>query len=191
VAFNESEVLRAFDPAAGCITSFTGATVKLWYNDEHVLTLGVHDVVFKEFHCGNTAGGTPCGGSSGGTCVSPVKCGTTAFFSASFKHSDVTPMGVPDALGASSAHNPLTGISDSDGNDTNVCTGDPDCGRPMRPSLFITDIFNTNAKPAQRGLAVPRRPDAEQSQRRLWDVEGRDEIHRPHGDAGGFGRDAR
>jgi hypothetical protein len=140
VAFNESEVLRAFDPAAGCITNFTGATVKLWYNDEHVLTLGVHDVVFKEFHCGNTAGGAPCGGSSGGTCAVGVKCGTTAFFSASFKHSDVTPMGVPDALGASSAHNPLTGISDSDGNDTNVCTGDPDCGRPMRPSLFITDI---------------------------------------------------
>jgi len=147
VAFNESEVLRAFDPAAGCITNFNSGTVKLWYNDEHVLTLGVHDVVFKEFHCGNTAGGTPCGGSSGGTCVLPAKCGNTAFFSASFKHSDVTPMGPIDAGNASSAHNPLTGISDSDGNDTNVCTGDPDCGRPMRPSLFITDIFNTNASP--------------------------------------------
>jgi hypothetical protein len=34
VAFNESEVLRAFDPAQGCITD-TGATIKLWYNDEH------------------------------------------------------------------------------------------------------------------------------------------------------------
>ena len=57
VTFNESEVLRAFDPAAGCITNFTGATVKLWYNDEHVLTLGVHDVLIKEFHCGDTSGG--------------------------------------------------------------------------------------------------------------------------------------
>jgi hypothetical protein len=146
VVFNESEVLRAFDPAAGCITNFNGATVKLWYNDEHVLTLGVHDVVFKEFHCGNTQGGTPCGGSSGGTCVLPAKCGNTAFFSASFKHSDVTPMGPVDAGNAASAHNPLTGIKDNDGDDTNVCTGDPDCGRPMRPSLFITDLASANPR---------------------------------------------
>ena len=142
MTFNESEVLRAFDPAAGCITNFNGATVKLWYNDEHVLTLGVHDVLIKEFHCGNTAGGTPCGGSSGGTCVLPLKCGNTAFFVATSppKSSPVTPMGAVDAGHAASAHNPETGIKDDDGNDTNTCTGDPDCGRPMRPSLFITDI---------------------------------------------------
>ena len=38
---------------------------------------------------------------------------------------------------------PAMGISDSDGNDTNTC-GAPDCGRPMRPALFITDLASSN-----------------------------------------------
>ena len=87
--------------------------------------------------------------SSIATCVLPAKCGNTAFFvpTSPPKSSPVTPMGAVDAGFAASAHNPQTGITTSDGNDTNVCTGDPDCGRPMRPSLFITDIFNTNSIP--------------------------------------------
>ena len=46
VAFNESSVLRAFDPGpTTCGTS--GDVIKLWYNDEHALTLGVRRVIVK------------------------------------------------------------------------------------------------------------------------------------------------
>jgi hypothetical protein len=40
VDFNESEVLRTFDPGAQQCVSNDG-TIRLWYNDEHALTLGV------------------------------------------------------------------------------------------------------------------------------------------------------
>src|SRR5262249_15602688 len=43
VVFNESEVLRAFAPnIAG-----PNDTLKVWYNDEHALTLGVRAVLVK------------------------------------------------------------------------------------------------------------------------------------------------
>ena len=48
--FNESEVLRAFDPPQGC-TSDANGTIKLWYNDEHALTLGVRQVTVIEKKC--------------------------------------------------------------------------------------------------------------------------------------------
>jgi hypothetical protein len=48
VAFNESEVLRAIVPAG----ALPKATVRLFYNDEHALTLGVRSVILK------TASGT-------------------------------------------------------------------------------------------------------------------------------------
>jgi hypothetical protein len=51
VVFNESTVLRAFDPGpVGC--GSPSGTIKLWYNDEHALTLGVRRVIVK------TSGGT-------------------------------------------------------------------------------------------------------------------------------------
>jgi hypothetical protein len=50
VIFNESTVLRAFDPSTNCATP--GSTIKLWYNDEHALTLGVRRIIVK------TASGT-------------------------------------------------------------------------------------------------------------------------------------
>lgn len=41
VDFNESEVLRAFGPnAVG-----RGGTIRIWYNDEHALTLGVRQII--------------------------------------------------------------------------------------------------------------------------------------------------
>ncbi|PWU23543.1 MAG: hypothetical protein C5B48_08445 [Candidatus Rokuibacteriota bacterium] len=46
VVFNESEVLRAFDPtgqSGACVTR-----IKAWYNDEHALTLGVRRVIVKD-----------------------------------------------------------------------------------------------------------------------------------------------
>jgi hypothetical protein len=50
VIFNESEILRKFAPdASNCLYD---GVVKLWYNDEHALTLGVNRVEVK------TSGGT-------------------------------------------------------------------------------------------------------------------------------------
>ena len=104
-------MLRAFDPAQGCITD-TGATIKLWYNDEHALTLGVRRVVVKD---------------STGT-----------------KTTDY-PVSAMGATNPSHAEHPLVGTTtttgDQAGTDTNIC-GEPNCGRPMWPSLFITDITN-------------------------------------------------
>ncbi|MGH2936337.1 MAG: pilus assembly protein TadG-related protein [Gaiellaceae bacterium] len=42
--FSESTVLRAFAPA---VATGAGDTIKVWYNDEHALTLGVRQVVVK------------------------------------------------------------------------------------------------------------------------------------------------
>lgn len=44
ITFNESTVLRAFAPA---IATGSGDTIRVWYNDEHALTLGVRQVVVK------------------------------------------------------------------------------------------------------------------------------------------------
>ncbi len=43
IAFNESEVLRAFSPPPGG-PAVTGQTIKVWYSDEHALTLGVRQI---------------------------------------------------------------------------------------------------------------------------------------------------
>jgi len=48
VVFNESEVLRAFGPSV----AGSNDTIKVWYSDEHALTLGIHRVIVK------TAGGS-------------------------------------------------------------------------------------------------------------------------------------
>jgi len=46
--FNESGVLRAFSPVSRATTAVgQGLTIKMWYNDEHALTLGVRRVVVK------------------------------------------------------------------------------------------------------------------------------------------------
>lgn len=50
--FNESEVLRAFDPQYSSSCASTASTIKLWYSDEHAMTLGVRSVQVK------TASGT-------------------------------------------------------------------------------------------------------------------------------------
>jgi hypothetical protein len=43
LTFNESEVLRSMSPAI----AKAGETIKVWYNDEHALTLGVRQVLDK------------------------------------------------------------------------------------------------------------------------------------------------
>jgi hypothetical protein len=138
VVFNESEVLRAFDPAAGCITNFTAATVKLWYNDEHALTLGVRRVDVIERHCLTAPfqlciSNTVCAANA----TAPKTCGAAVTTTTNYPVS-------PQVLNPDHAMNPDTGSNiltgDQAGTDTNLCTGDPDCGRPMWPVLFVTDI---------------------------------------------------
>jgi len=46
VGFNESEVLRAFSPER-TVDATPGLTIKVWYNDEHALTLGIRRVVVR------------------------------------------------------------------------------------------------------------------------------------------------
>src|SRR5437899_2498003 len=110
VDFNESEVLRAFSPQQ-TVNATPGLTIKVWYNDEHALTLGVRRVIVKT-HSGTTTTDYPVSAlpSDPGSVLYP-QVGTTAL----------------DGAQA--------------GTDTSACNGDPDlCDRPMFPALFITDI---------------------------------------------------
>jgi hypothetical protein len=47
VLFNESDILRATEPGANTVCGITPTQIKLWFNDEHPLTLGVRQVVVK------------------------------------------------------------------------------------------------------------------------------------------------
>src|SRR5258707_10923372 len=48
VLFNESGVLRVFSPVSGGITRVgLGLQIRMWYNDEHALTLGVRQVTVQ------------------------------------------------------------------------------------------------------------------------------------------------
>ena len=110
VVFNESEVLRAFDPQ-DVATATPGLTIKLWYNDEHAMVLGVRRVIVKTAH-GTTTTDYPVAAlpQSPSAATHPA-VGTTA----------------------------LDG--DQAGTDTTTCAGAPDlCDRPMFPALFLTDI---------------------------------------------------
>src|SRR5437016_4382122 len=110
VDFNESEVLRAFSPQQ-TVNATPGLTIKVWYNDEHALTLGVRRVIVQT-KTGTTTTDYPVSAlpSDPGSVLYP-QVGTTA----------------------------LDG--DQAGTDTSACTGYPDlCDRPMFPALFLTDI---------------------------------------------------
>jgi hypothetical protein len=45
--FNESEVLRAFNPNFSIICPGEAPSIKMWYNDEHAMALGVRRVTIK------------------------------------------------------------------------------------------------------------------------------------------------
>src|SRR5438132_3824061 len=110
VSFNESEVLRAFSPQQS-VNATPGLTIKVWYNDEHALTLGVRRVIVQT-KTGTTTTDYPVSAlpSDPGSALHP-QVGTTAL----------------DGAQA--------------GTDTSACSGDPDlCDRPMFPALFLTDI---------------------------------------------------
>jgi len=126
VAFNESEVLRAFQPA----TVRPHERLKVFYNDEHALTLGVSKVLVKT--------------SSG-----------TTMMTFPFTVLPSSPAGTTNPeVGATD----LDG--DKAGTDTNMCTGFPDlCDRPLFPALFITDITDEPSSKAgdwQSGIIDPQ-----------------------------------
>ena len=99
VPFNEPEILRAFSAEP---ISPTG-TIKVWYNDEHALMLGVRSVIVKN-------------SSSSSTTINYA----------------VTPMG----SNPGNATSPQVGTTALSGDQAGT---DP-MGRPLFPSLFITDV---------------------------------------------------
>jgi hypothetical protein len=123
-------VLRFFDPTAVCLTD-ANETIKLWYNDEHALTLGIRQVVVI----------------SGG--VTTTTNYTVSTMGANPDHATSPGVGTTALSG------------DQQGTDTNTCTGDPNCGRPMWPALFVTDAADASGPRAgdwQFG-GVPNNPD--------------------------------
>src|SRR5213078_2473876 len=93
------------------VNATPGLSIKVWYNDEHALTLGVRRVIVQT-KTGTTTTDYPVSALSTnpGSVLNP-QVGTTA----------------------------LDG--DQAGTDTSACSGYPDlCDRPMFPALFITDI---------------------------------------------------
>src|SRR5207247_2002975 len=110
VSFNESAVLRAFSPQQ-IVNATPGLSIKVWYNDEHALTLGVRRVIVQT-KAGTTTTDYPVSALSTnpGSVLNP-QVGT------------------------------MTLDGDQAGTDTSACSGYPDlCDRPMFPALFITDI---------------------------------------------------
>ena len=111
VIFNESDVLRAISPGTtNCGLTAYPSTIKMWYNDEHAMTLGVRRVIVKT-GSGTTTTDYPItpytGSASTGQCFTNPLFGTTI------------------ASGAQS------------GNDVALPNGN---GRPLRPILYITDL---------------------------------------------------
>ena len=118
VGFNESEVLRTFSPVGGVLAT-PGLTIKLWYNDEHAMFLGVNKVTVKTSSGTTTTNYTVsplCATPASGCAVTPPQVGTSA----------------------------LDG--DQAGTDTSSCTSFPDlCDRPLYPALCVTDTTETSA----------------------------------------------
>ncbi len=111
VTFSESEVLQAIFPGpTNCGLTAFPSSIKLWYTDEHAMTLGVRQVSVKKAS-GTTVTNYPItpytGTLNNGVCVSNPLFGTTI------------------ASGAQS------------GNDVALPDGN---GRPLRPVLYVTDL---------------------------------------------------
>ncbi|HWB63216.1 MAG TPA: T9SS type A sorting domain-containing protein [Chitinophagales bacterium] len=77
VAFNESDVLVASDPSSVTSCPVYTNEIKLWYNDEHAMTLGVRRVIVKT-RSGTTTTDYPFSPSSATpSCISYPLVGTT------------------------------------------------------------------------------------------------------------------
>jgi len=143
--FLENQILRGVQGPPQCEPGLQ-ANVIAWYSDEHAITLGVREVtVIDGKQCsGGTSPGAPCTSNAqcgkNGTCV---PTGVTTLYPVSVmttnpsRASGVVPLPA-GAVALATGTNALSG--DQAGIDTNDC-GDPlGCGRPMWPSLFVTDI---------------------------------------------------
>jgi hypothetical protein len=116
VVFNESEVLRKFEPQVATV----GGTIRVFYNDEHALLLGVRRVT------------------------------TTTTKGTTFIDYPVTPFvattpALPATPKAASQVDPLTGATEAQGGtDTAGLPTFQGLGRPIFPALFCTDITGTH-----------------------------------------------
>jgi hypothetical protein len=127
-------VLRASDPSLVCLTQ-ANETIKLWYNDEHALTLGIRRVVV-------------------------ISGGVTTTTDYALSAMGANPDHVFEPATGTNFLNP-PGTDDQNGTDTNTCSDPAGCGRPMWPALFVTDI---TGNPANREgdwqfHGVPNNPD--------------------------------
>ena len=149
VVFSENPILRGVQGPPGC-TFGQPSSVIAYYNDEHAITLGVRQVmVITGRACsGGTVPGSPCTANNqcgkNGTCVAT---GTTTNYPVSPLtsnpgHAFLSGV-VPPPIGTTAT------TGDQAGLDVNTCvdpTGLP-CGRPMWPSLFVTDITGNPPDP--------------------------------------------
>jgi hypothetical protein len=124
VAFNESEVLRfaQFDTAKN--------RIELFYNDEHALALGVSKVTVNGVTTNYTSNTTAYPGTPPAGGLSPVKTGAPYYTPAQLGDdpATVTPLNLAIHQGTKA---PAGAPGSSDVS-----------GRPMFPSLFVTDITN-------------------------------------------------
>src|SRR6266849_5550708 len=115
VLFNESTVLRSFSPASGGTTRVgLGLKIRMWYSDEHALTLGVRQVIVKN-SAGTTISTTPYTIETHPTTSAGGSASNSAGINVGSTVASGQQGGIDVALGA-------------------------DNGRPMYPALFITDL---------------------------------------------------
>jgi hypothetical protein len=139
VTFNESEVLRTFSPEGGVLAT-PGLTIKLWYNDEHAMFLGVNKVTVKTSSTISTttnyAISPICGTPASGCAVNPGKCSGS---------------GASCTIDANCPSGQTCGVKvgttaldfDQAGTDTSSCGTADLCDRPLFPALFVTDTTGT------------------------------------------------
>jgi uncharacterized repeat protein (TIGR01451 family) len=141
VIFAENVILRGDQGPAQC-TGTNPSAIVAFYNDEHAITLGVRRVIV------NTAGNRTCSGGptpgisctgnaqcgKGGTCVGVGTDFPVSLLTTNPGHASTSPGFLPLTVGTTDASGVNAGV------DTNTCVGDANCGRPMWPALYITDI---------------------------------------------------
>jgi hypothetical protein len=93
VVFNESDILRATDPGPSTTYNVTPTKIKLWYNDEHPLMMGVRQVSVKT-SAGTTVTNYPISAYAGtASTVTSPSFGTTADYPSDQSGNDVADAG--------------------------------------------------------------------------------------------------
>jgi hypothetical protein len=118
VAFNESTVLRAAN------LDVVNGYFEVWYNDEHALALGVSQVTVK-----TTSGTTTTNYPVAPLTSNPGYSSNPAVGAPYYPSANLTPSALALYQGSQTVNPSQPGASDAS-------------GRPMAPSLYITDITN-------------------------------------------------